>query len=48
MALYDDTGKTCKDCEIGTYVEYLHGIACRYCGELQPKRTVTTRSKTNE
>lgn len=48
MALYDDTGKPCQNCDKGTYVEYLHGIACRFCGELQPKRTVTPRSKNSD
>jgi hypothetical protein len=48
MALYDDTGKTCVDCNTGTYVEYLDGIKCRYCGEPQKRRTVTTRGKKDE
>ncbi len=50
MALYDDSGKRCVDCEHGTYVEYLDGFRCRYCGEPQKKRAITTAkgTKTNE
>lgn len=36
----EDTGAPCKDCHEGTYVHYVHGLHCRYCGEPKIKQPV--------
>lgn len=48
MALYDDTGRPCVNCDNGTYVEYLDGNRCRYCGDPQKKRVAQVKGKNDE
>lgn len=47
---YKDTNEPCKDCDEGTYVEYVDGIRCRSCGQTkpEPRPKSTARKKTNE
>lgn len=42
----EDTGKTCVDCNEGTYVMYDHGLHCRHCGQPKLKQPVKAAQPT--
>lgn len=43
MTTIEDTGVSCVDCREGTYVKYVHGLHCRYCGQPKSKPVKTVQ-----